>query len=204
MAAAIRPNSIEPAGAEASLARDGRLTLSLDMTDIGTGTYTILGQIAAETLGMALTCAVEVRLGDSDFVETCGSGGSFGAGSTGTAVKEACDSIRADILARAARIDPDWSGVNSADLTIDGDRVSVGDRSLALGDILDAVGGEAFHAKSHIKPGDAHKNMAQYSYGALFAEVAVDADTAEIRLRRSAWRVRRRVASSTARRRIRN
>ena len=183
VAAAIRPNNIEPAGAEASLARDGRLTLSLDMTDIGTGTYTILGQIAAETLGME-TGAVEVRLGDSDFVETCGSGGSFGAGSTGTAVKEACDSIRADILARAARIDPDWSGVNSADLTIDGDRVSVGGRSLALGDILDAVGGEAFHAKSHIKPGDGHKTMAQYSYGALFAEVGVDADTAEIRLRR--------------------
>ena len=183
VAAAIRPNNIEPAGAEASLSRDGRLTLKLDMTDIGTGTYTILGQIAAEALGMQAGM-VEVRLGDSDFAETCGSGGSFGAGSTGTAVHEACQNIRADILSRAARIDAGWSGVNSGELRLDGDRVSVGDRSLPLGDILDAVGGETFHCKAHIKAGDAHETMAQYSYGALFAEVGVDTDTAEIRLRR--------------------
>lgn len=183
VAAAIRPNNIEPAAAEASLSRDGRLTLKLDMTDIGTGTYTILGQIAAETLGMD-PGMVEVRLGDSDFAETCGSGGSFGAGSTGTAVFDACRSIREDILARAARVDPGWSGVNSGELGLDGDRVSVGGRSLSLGEILDSAGGGTFNAQAHIEAGEAHKTMAQYSYGALFAEVGVDVDTAEIRLRR--------------------
>ncbi len=66
VAASIRPNFMQDAGAEAILSADGKLVLELDMTDIGTGTYTILTQIAAERLGMD-PADVETRLGDSDF-----------------------------------------------------------------------------------------------------------------------------------------
>lgn len=44
------------------------------MTDIGTGSYTIVAQTAAELLGLPLHQVV-VRLGDSSFPETPGSGG---------------------------------------------------------------------------------------------------------------------------------
>ena len=183
VAAAIRPNMMQPAAAEAALDRDGHLTVSLDMTDIGTGTYTILTQVAADAAGLAPE-AVTVRLGDSDFPETCGSGGSFGAGSTATAVADAVDKLRALILERAARVDPQWQGVNSGDLRIEGDRIVLGARSLPIRAMLDAIGGDSLRAAGSAEPGQAHETTAQYSYGGVFAEVGVDADSGEIRLRR--------------------
>jgi xanthine dehydrogenase YagR molybdenum-binding subunit len=185
LAAAIRPNMMQPAEAAAELDRDGRLTVELDMTDIGTGTYTILTQIAAETLGLDPN-AIAVRLGDTDYPKTCGSGGSFGAGSTGTAVSKACASIRDTIIERAARLDSDWVGVNSGDLRIESGNAVVAGRSLALGAILDAIGGDSFKGKGQVEPGKAHEDLAQYSYGGVFAEVSVNADTGEIRVRRLA------------------
>ncbi len=183
LAAAIRPNLMQPAEAEATLGRDGRLAVALDRTDIGTGTSTILTQIAADAMGVEPD-AVTVRLGDSDDPETCGSGGSFGAGSTGTAVADACGRIREIVIERAGRIDPDWQGANSDDLVIDGTDAVLGGRRLPLGAILDAIGGDAFRAKGKVEPGPEHDEYAQYSYGGVFAEVGVDSDSGEIRLRR--------------------
>ena len=180
MAAAIRPNMMMKAEAAMELAPDGRLVVRLDMTDIGTGTYTILTQIAAEAMGIAPD-KVTVELGDTDFPETCGSGGSFGAGSTGTAVLDAAENLKADLLSRAAKADRDWKGVNSKALRITDDMLSLDERSLPISALDD---GKAISAKGSASPGKAHENMAQYSYGAQFAEVAVDAVTGEIRLRR--------------------
>jgi len=53
-----------------------RVTVEMDMTDIGTGSYTILAQVAAEVLEVPMD-AVSVHLGHSDYPETPGSGGSF-------------------------------------------------------------------------------------------------------------------------------
>lgn len=183
LAAAIRPNLVQPAEAEVVLDRRGRLSVRLDMTDIGTGTYTILTQIAADALGIAPEM-VSVELGDSEFPETCGSGGSFGAGSTGTAVANACEALRQQLIERAARVDGDWQGANSQEVAIEEDRVVLGERSLPLGQILDTIGGPVFKASGAIEPGEAHDTHAQYSYGGVFAEVGVDRDTGEIRLRR--------------------
>lgn len=181
MAAAIRPNLMQPAEAEIELSTDGHLTVRLDMTDIGTGTYTILTQIAAETMGVAPE-HVTVKLGDTDFPETCGSGGSFGAGSTGTAVADAAKSLKDDLLKRAAKADGEWKGANSKDLRIEGANIVLGSRSLPISELGERSGG--LSAKGAAKPGKEHDTMAQYSYGAQFAEVAVDAVTGEIRLRR--------------------
>jgi xanthine dehydrogenase YagR molybdenum-binding subunit len=181
MAAAIRPNLMQEAEAEIELSADGHLTVRLDMTDIGTGTYTILTQIAAETLGIAPD-KVTVKLGDTDFPETCGSGGSFGAGSTGTAVFAAAKVLKDDLLERAAKADSDWKGANSKNLRIEGAKIVLGSRSLPISELANESGG--LSAKGAAKPGKEHKTMAQYSYGAQFAEVAVDAVTGEIRLRR--------------------
>ena len=50
MAAAIRGNPLRPSSASVTLGSDGVLTCRMAMTDIGTGTYTIMTQIAAEMI----------------------------------------------------------------------------------------------------------------------------------------------------------
>lgn len=75
MAGAIRGGKIAKAGARARLDRHGVVTIETDMTDIGTGSYTVVQQTAAEMMGVSPDRIV-VKLGDSTFPETPGSAGS--------------------------------------------------------------------------------------------------------------------------------
>lgn len=89
LSAAIRPNLRRPATARVRMDENRRLTVEMDMTDIGTGSYTIFAQVAADTLDLPLE-QVTVKLGHSSYPRTPGSGGSFGAASCASAVREAC------------------------------------------------------------------------------------------------------------------
>lgn len=175
MAVAIRPNTLSPASAEVKLSIDGKLTARLDMTDIGTGSYTILTQIAADTLSISAD-RITVELGDSNFPTTAGSGGSFGAASSGSALFDACSSLKSTLGEQLAQ-----AGVSSNVLTIKGDRIDTGGREIALADILDP---EGLKAEGSVDPDTYGNGKAAYSYGVQFAEVEVDADTGELRVRR--------------------
>jgi xanthine dehydrogenase YagR molybdenum-binding subunit len=96
LASAMRGDILRSATARARLERDGRLIVELAMTDIGTGTYTILTQIAAEAMDMPIE-AVTVLMGDTNYPPTDGSGGSFGAATSGAAVRAACRKLRAGL-----------------------------------------------------------------------------------------------------------
>jgi len=144
----------------------------MSMTDIGTGSYTVLTQIAAEMLGLPPE-RVRMQLGDSDFPETAGSGGSFGAASAGSALFDACMQLR-DKLAQAAGIPP-------AEATFADGKVSGGGAQRILASL---VGPQGIEAQGEIKPGDMAKKYSQQAYGAHFAEVSVDMDTGEVRLLR--------------------
>jgi xanthine dehydrogenase YagR molybdenum-binding subunit len=96
VASAIRGDLLKHASARARLESDGQLTVELAMTDIGTGTYTILTQIAAETMEMPVDRVI-VRLGDTNFPPTDGSGGSWGAATSGAAVLAACRKLKAGL-----------------------------------------------------------------------------------------------------------
>src|SRR6516225_4205430 len=87
------PRRPPEARARARLESDGRLTVELAMTDIGTGSYTILTQVAAETMELPVD-RVTVRLGDTNFPPTDGSGGSWGAATSGAAVLAACRKLK--------------------------------------------------------------------------------------------------------------
>jgi xanthine dehydrogenase YagR molybdenum-binding subunit len=141
------------------------------MTDIGTGTYTILAQIAAEMLGLPAE-SIRVELGDTDFPQAAGSGGSWGAGSSGSALFEACNALR-EKLARTA-------GMDSATARFADGSISSGEQSRKLTDLV----GAGMDADGEIRPGSNSKEFSQQSYGAHFAEVGVDVDTGEVRLRR--------------------
>jgi xanthine dehydrogenase YagR molybdenum-binding subunit len=77
VAAAYRGNLVTKSGARVKLDDRGCVTVETDMTDIGTGSYTIIAQTAAEMLGVPLSCVV-VKLGDSAFPVSAGSGGQYG------------------------------------------------------------------------------------------------------------------------------
>lgn len=172
MAAAARVNIVSPSRARVTLRPDGSALVETDMTDIGTGTYAILGQIAGEMLGLPVA-EVEVRLGDTDLPPASGSGGSMGASSAGSSVFVACRALRSAIAGRL--------GCDEAALTLK-DGVATGDnRRLSLREI--AADG-ALSEEGAFAPGRTRQETSQASYGAFFAEVAVNDVTGEVRVRR--------------------
>ncbi len=173
MAAALRGNFTVNSEARVSVLPDGRAVVETDMTDIGTGTYTILAQVAGEMLGLPID-RVEVRLGDSDLPASAGSGGSFGAGSAGSAVASACEDILAE-LGRRMNAAPE-------ELRLRDGCVHAGARTVSLADLL--RNGEPIVAHGKAGPGKESQRTSQASHGAQFAEVAVNAVTGEVRVRR--------------------
>lgn len=172
MASASRGNKLQPAQCKVVFGADGVLVARMSMTDIGTGSYTVFSQIAAEMLGVPVG-QVRMELGDSDFPPTAGSGGSFGAASAGSALYEACEQLRRK-FAQAAGIDPEQA-------TFDGGHIRGSGKSVSLARL---AGAEGMEAHGEIKPGSMAKAYSQQSYGAFFAEVAVDTESGEVRVRR--------------------
>lgn len=168
VASAARKNMLLPAKARVTL-DGGKAVVETDMTDIGTGSYTIFAQITAEALGLPIE-NVEVRLADTDYPEASGSGGSFGASSTGSAVFLACQSIREEIAAKC--------GAN--DFTLKDGHVAAGGKTTALTDLLDVP----LSAVGEIEKGQTSKDHLSSGFGAHFAEVAVNEVSGEVRVRR--------------------
>ena len=172
VAAAIRGAPVMTSAARARLDKRGVVTVETDMTDIGTGSYTIIAQTAAEMMGVALDQVV-VRLGDSRFPESAGSGGQWGAASSTAGVYAACVKLR-EAVARQL-------GFNPADASFEQGQVKWGGRGVPLRQAArerDLVG------EDKMEFGDLAQRYAQQTFGAHFVEVAVDAYTGEIRIRR--------------------
>lgn len=101
MACAARSNELKPSQARVSLLPSDKplgvmARIETDMTDIGTGSYTIFAQVVADMLGLPID-HVEVKLGDTDLPPASGSGGSWGAASSGSAIYLACEALREKI-----------------------------------------------------------------------------------------------------------
>ncbi|NUU04063.1 aldehyde oxidoreductase molybdenum-binding subunit PaoC [Herbaspirillum robiniae] len=172
MAAAFRNNLVIRSGARLRLSPAGVVTVETDMTDIGTGSYTIIAQTAAEMMGLPLDRVV-VKLGDSNFPVSSGSGGQFGANSSTAGVYAAAVKLREAV---AQRLGMDAGAAEFAD-----GMVRAGGKSAPLGQA--AMQGELV-AEDTMEYGDLAKRYQQSTFGAHFVEVAVDAATAEIRIRR--------------------
>ena len=172
VAAAFRNNLLLKSGARVRLERDGKVTVETDMTDIGTGSYTIIAQTAAEMMGVALEDVV-VRLGDSVFPVSSGSGGQFGGNCSTAGVYAACMKLREAVAGKLGM---------AADQAafVDG-QVSVGSKRVPL---RDAARDGVVVAEDSIEFGDLDKQYQQSTFGAHFVEVAVDAATGEVRVRR--------------------
>ena len=172
VAVAFRNNMVMKSGARVKLDRQGKVTVETDMTDIGTGSYTIIAQTAAEMMGLEVKDVV-VRLGDSDFPVSAGSGGQWGANSSTAGVYAACVKLR-EAVSRQLGLDPDASQFS-------GGQVSAGGHTLPLRQAAEA--GDIV-AEDMMEYGDLAKKFQQSTFGAHFVEVGVDADTGETRIRR--------------------
>ncbi|WP_431257088.1 aldehyde oxidoreductase molybdenum-binding subunit PaoC [Roseateles chitinivorans] len=172
VAAAFRNNIVMKSAARVRLDRRGIVTVETDMTDIGTGTYTILAQTAAEMMGVGLEQVV-VRLGDSALPVSAGSGGQWGANSSASGVYAACVALREAIAKKA--------GIDAKDAVFADGQVRGGGRSVPLGEV---AGSEGLAAEDKIEFGDLDKKYQQSTFGGHFVEVAVDAFTGEVRVRR--------------------
>ncbi|PVM86820.1 xanthine dehydrogenase [Caulobacter radicis] len=172
VAAAFRNNLVMKSAARVRLETSGVVTVETDMTDIGTGSYTIIAQTAAEMMGVPLT-RVNVRLGDSSFPVSAGSGGQWGANSSTAGVYAACVKLREAVAGKL--------GLDAAQAQFADGRVKVGNQSLPL---EQAAASGPVTAEDFMEYGDLTKTHQQSTFGAHFVEVGVDADTAEIRIRR--------------------
>ncbi len=171
VAAAFRNNITMKSGARVRLDNTGLVTVETDMTDIGTGSYTVIAQTAAEVMGVPLQ-KVFVRLGDSAFPVSAGSGGQWGANSSTAGVYAACMKLRAAVAKKL--------GMTGEAAFSDG-QVSGAGRSVSL---AEAAGARGLMAEDSIEFGDLGKKFQQSTFGAHFVEVGVDAFTGEIRVRR--------------------
>lgn len=141
---------------------EGWVLVRSDMTDIGTGTYTIVAQVVAEVLGVPMS-VVRVELANSDHPKGNGAGGSWGAANTTVSVDRAC----ATLLERVRAV----AGTTYNDLFAEVRR--------HFPEGLEAIGRQVGGSRD-----PNYQRWSQYTYGASFAEVGVDIDTGEVRLRR--------------------
>ena len=195
-ASAVYPTHVGAAAARVRLMANGKAGVQIAAHDLGTGAYTVIGQIAAEELGIPLS-SVSVELGDSNLPPAPVAGGSNTTASACSAVLKACEAIRARLSASV----PTSDGKPSEDKSTVGS--SAGARQPSLEESFSRLGvGAIEEYAEYLPPGgkpDSIKNLyvgtpfltggskgdkLMYATGAEFVEVRVHALTREIRVPR--------------------
>jgi len=172
MAAGYRNSVSMKSGARVRLDPQGKVIVEADMTDIGTGSYTVMAQTAAEMMGVPMD-RVTVRLGDSSFPTSAGSGGQWGGNSATAGVYAACVKMRETVAGKL--------GFNTADVEFVNGNVRAGNRSILL---AQAAGPEGLVVEDTMEYGDLARRFQTATFAGHFVEVAVDAYTGETRVRR--------------------
>ena len=156
MATSTYPTHRMPAAVRVRVNANGTALVQVGTQDLGTGTYTVMSQIAADELGIPIE-RIQFELGDSAFPHAPVSGGSMTVASVGSAVKAACEAVRAKLQ---------------------------GDPGASLPALLARQNMDFVEGTGEAKPGDEEKRYAMHAFGAQFAEVRIDADLGEIRVSR--------------------
>jgi xanthine dehydrogenase YagR molybdenum-binding subunit len=167
------------ASARAVLNIDGELTVGSATGDIGTGTYTIMTQIAADSLGLPVE-KVTFKLGDSSLPNAPVEGGSFTALTVGSAVKAACDKLKMKLfqLARDVRNSP-LAGMQLEDVIFEDEKICSRKEPTRLVSFRDAMRHgrvERLEEESSAKRSEEAEKYAHNAHSAVFVEVKVDED----------------------------
>jgi xanthine dehydrogenase YagR molybdenum-binding subunit len=187
MATATYPAHRSAASAIARIMPDGNALVMSGTQDLGTGTYTVMTQVAADALGFPIE-RVSFALGDSTLPQAPVSGGSQSVASVSPAVLEAAQAARSRLieLARADSGSPIY-GLSTDDVTVVNGWVtsrSTPTRRDPAAAVIARAGGQSIEGHASAKSGDESKQFAFHSFGAVFAEVHVDATLGTIRVPR--------------------
>jgi len=175
MATAVYPTKRSPASAAARLNGDGTFLVTAGTQDLGTGTYTIMTQVAAQVLGVP-PGQITFLLGDSRLPKTPVSGGSQTAASTGSAVQAAAQALREKLLQMATtQPGSPLFGASTHDMQLNQGQ---------LRELIKRSGQPFIEAKASAKPAPDDEEYSMYAFGAQFAEVHVDADLGQIKVAR--------------------
>jgi xanthine dehydrogenase YagR molybdenum-binding subunit len=187
MATATYPMNRSKASARVVFEADGGVVVQAATQDIGTGTYTVMAQLAADALRMPIH-RVRFELGDSRFPPAPVSGGSQTAASVGPAVLAAVDAARQKLFAMAlADNRSPFAGAAGADLALADGFIQMRDapyRRLSVPGLLARNKLDRFEAVGTAAPGDEKQHYSMHSFGAQFVEVRIDPDLREIRVSR--------------------
>ncbi|MDP9107570.1 MAG: xanthine dehydrogenase family protein molybdopterin-binding subunit [Pseudomonadota bacterium] len=186
MATATYPANRSAASASATLQPDGSVRIQCGTQDLGTGTYTVIAQVAADALDLPLA-RIHVELGDTNLPDAPVSGGSQTVASVGPAVQMAAAALRQQLIDLV---------VNDAGSPLHGlapERVALQQGWLQqhdqpsvrepLATVL-ARHSSPIVARAEAKPGDEKSQFSMHSFGAVFVEVEVDPDLGTIRVSR--------------------
>src|SRR5712672_2744425 len=203
-ATAVYPTHIGAATARVRLLSNGMVRVQTAAHEIGNGAYTVIGQAAAEGLGMPLS-RVSVELGDTDLPPAPVAGGSRTTASTCSAVLKACDAIRGKLFRGVvAAKDGPFAGRDVSDLALaDGRVIAAGGAQEELDQTFQRIGASAIEEYAEFVPkgvkpqsvaelyagtsaatGGPEGEKTMYAMGAEFVEVRVNALTREIRVPR--------------------
>lgn len=176
------------ASASAKLSADGNLEVASGTADIGTGTYTVMTQIAAEVMGLPIEDVI-FKLGDSDLPQSPVEGGSWTVSSNGSAVKLVCEAIKKEVF----RLTKKMTGSPFADaeyenvIFADGQIKLQSDSSKSVS-IFEAMRREKIKSlEEETKSTPDKLRQSKYTmntHSAVFAEVKVDEDLGTIHVTR--------------------
>jgi xanthine dehydrogenase YagR molybdenum-binding subunit len=175
-----------PTGARIVLTGNGHAEVSCATSDIGTGTYTVMAQVAADMLGVPID-NVTVKLGDSTLPHSMVEGGSWTAASVSHAIAVTADEVRKELLGLAQKMpNSPLAGLQAEDVVLaDGMIAARQDPSRAVS-VAEAMqhGGvdRIVHERSAEFPEDT--KHARNTHSAIFAEVKVDEQLGVIRVTR--------------------
>jgi xanthine dehydrogenase YagR molybdenum-binding subunit len=187
MATATYPANRSAAMAVCRYLPDGRGYVGCGSQDLGTGTYTIMADTAATFLGLD-PHMVDAELGDSTLPKAPVSGGSQSAASIGPAIQAAAMQAKLKLceIAVADAASP-LHGLKTEDLDVKDGKLfakASPSKSDSVVAILQRGGGKPVEATASAEPGEDHTAYTSRSFGAVFAEVAVDKDTHMVQVRR--------------------
>lgn len=177
MATATYPANRSSAGATVRLEPGGRVVVASGSQDLGTGTYTIMAQVAAATLYLPID-AIHAELGDTTMPHAPVSGGSQSAASVTPAVQAAAQQARLKLLTLATRdAASHFHGASTEELDFKNGNIfrkSTPDTSEKFTTLLARNGNQAVSATATAQPDQDVEQYSTHSWGAVFAEVAVD------------------------------
>ena len=168
------------------LTTNGHAEVACATSDIGTGTYTIMAQVAAEMLGLPLD-NVTVKLGDSTMPESPVEGGSWIAASVSNGIVTTSDAIREELLRLAKQMpnSPFAEAISAEVALTDGRLVSKQEQSreISIADVMRHAGVDRIVQEKSTTFAD-DGSYAHNTHSAIFAEVKVDEQLDVIRVTR--------------------